>query len=130
MKTILSKEYEVVFGEQAYQNLFYLIQAKKYSKVFILTDTNTTEVCLPHFLANFATDIPFEIIEIEAGETHKNIETCFEVWGAMEELEGDRKSLLITLGGGTVSDLGGFVAATYKRGIDSVHVPTTLLAMV
>jgi len=130
MESILSRNYEVAFGDQGYQNLFHLIQQKKYSKVFILTDTHTTEYCLPHFLANFATDIPFEIVEIEAGESHKNIETCFEVWGAIEELEGDRQSLLLCLGGGMVSDLGGFVAATYKRGIDAVCVPTTLLAMV
>ncbi|MDN3706997.1 3-dehydroquinate synthase [Myroides ceti] len=130
MKTIISKSYSIVFGEKSYENLYEIIKENNYSKIFILTDTNTSEYCLPHFLAHFATEVPFEIIEIEAGEIHKNIETCFEVWNALEELEGDRKSLLLTLGGGTVSDLGGFVASTYKRGIHSIHIPTTLLAMV
>ena len=81
-------------------------------------------------MSNFATNLPIEVIEIEAGEAHKNIETCVGVWNAMTELNADRKSLLLTLGGGVVTDLGGFVAATYKRGIDFVNIPTTLLSMV
>ena len=64
------------------------------------------------------------------GEIHKNIETCTEVWGALSELGGDRKSVLINLGGGVISDLGGFVACTFKRGIDFINIPTTLLSMV
>ena len=71
------------------------------------------ECCLPLFLQEFSTQTPIEIIEIEAGEEFKNIETCVQVWYAMSELEADRKSLLINLGGGVVTDLGGFVASTY-----------------
>src|SRR5690606_29396368 len=75
-------------------------------------------------------DFEFEILEIDAGETHKNIDTCMGVWEALSELEADRKSLLINLGGGVVTDLGGFVACTFKRGIDYVNIPTSLLSMV
>ena len=87
--------------------------------------------CLPRFHgAILRRDHAFEIIEIEAGEVHKNIGTCTSVWEALSELEGDRKSLLINLGGGVVTDLGGFVASAFKRGIDFINVPTSLLSMV
>ncbi|CAN0369819.1 unnamed protein product, partial [Ectocarpus sp. 4 AP-2014] len=69
-------------------------------------------------------------IEIESGEHNKNIETCTGVWNALSELNADRKSLMINLGGGVITDLGGFVASTFKRGIEFVNVPTTLLSVV
>ncbi len=71
-----------------------------------------------------------KIIEIEAGEEHKNIKTCLRVWQTLSENGADRKSILINLGGGVVTDLGGFVASTFKRGIDFINIPTSLLAMV
>jgi 3-dehydroquinate synthase len=72
----------------------------------------------------------FEIIEIEEGEINKNIATCTQVWEVLSELDADRKSAMINLGGGVVTDLGGFVASCFKRGIDFINVPTTLLSMV
>lgn len=99
------------------------------SKIFILTDENTHQHCAPVLLANMETDVPFEIIEIEAGEEHKNIGTATYLWEIFSEKEADRKSLLINLGGGVVTDLGGFAASTYKRGIRFINLPTTLLAM-
>ena len=71
-----------------------------------------------------------EIIEIESGEENKNIEICAQIWRTLSELGADRKSLLINLGGGVIIDLGGFVASTFKRGIDFINIPTTLLAQV
>lgn len=65
-----------------------------------------------------------------AGEEHKHITTCVSLWENLSELGADRKSLLINLGGGVVTDLGGFVACTFKRGIDFINIPTSLLAMV
>src|SRR5690554_1109440 len=82
------------------------------------------------FLQQFVVDIPFEIIEIETGEEQKNIETCLQLWNILAEFEADRKALVLNIGGGVITDLGGFVAATYKRGIDFVNIPTSLLAMV
>ena len=82
------------------------------------------------FYLPLITDIPIEIIEIEAGELHKNLDTCTQVWHALSELGADRKSLLINVGGGMVTDLGGFVASTYMRGVPFINVPTSLLAMV
>lgn len=106
------------------------IQQAQPSKIFILVDENTHTYCLPTVLGNLETTAPFEILEIEAGEEMKNIESAISLWEILLEYEADRKSLLINLGGGVVTDLGGFVAATYKRGIDYIHIPTTLLAMV
>ncbi len=130
LNNIKAQNYQVYFNESGFQFLNELLQLKKYSKIFVLVDGNTNECCLPLFLSEMTTDIPFEVIEIEAGEEFKNIETCTQVWYALSELEADRKSLIINLGGGVVTDLGGFVASTYMRGIDFVNIPTTLLAMV
>lgn len=130
MQTIKANGYSVYFNETIYAYLSETLQSDVYSKVFILVDSKTSEYCLPNFLANLAIEAPIEIIEFEAGEHFKNIETCFEIWSALTELGGDRKSILINLGGGVVTDLGGFIASTFKRGIEYINVPTTLLAMV
>ncbi|MFK8297967.1 3-dehydroquinate synthase [Capnocytophaga cynodegmi] len=121
---------QVHFKEFGFSFLNDLLREKKYSKIFILVDENTNQLCLPLFLPELETETPIEVIEIEVGEEFKTIETCTQVWYALSELGADRKSLLINLGGGVVTDLGGFVASTYMRGIDFVNVPTTLLAMV
>lgn len=105
------------------------IQQLKPSKIFILVDENTHDQCLPIMLPNLELEAPFEVIEIESGEENKNIETATQLWEIFSEMEADRKSLLINLGGGVITDLGGFVASTYKRGFRFVNVPTTLLGM-
>lgn len=130
MESISSNGYSVHFNENGYAALNDLLANKKYSSAFILVDSNTNEFCLPNFLSLVATESPIEIIELESGESFKSIETCLEVWKILTELGADRKSLIINLGGGVITDLGGFVASTFKRGIDFVNVPTTLLGMV
>lgn len=130
METISGTNCSIYFGTSGYETLASILLPSKYSKLFILVDENTSQHCLPHFLSNLATEIEIEIIELEAGEIHKNIITCTEVWGALSELGADRKSIILNLGGGVISDLGGFVACTFKRGIDFINIPTTLLAMV
>lgn len=130
MKTIVANDYSILFGEEGYDFLTTYIEENKYSNVFILVDNHSNDYCLPLFLPYLATNKTIEIIEIEAGENKKNINTCLEIWTVLTELGADRKSLLINLGGGVITDLGGFVASAFKRGIDFVHIPTTLLAMV
>ena len=130
MKTIQAVTYPVHFHKESYKELSNLIEEKNYSKLFILVDENTFENCYPKFIPNLETDKTIEVIEIESGEINKNLDTCIGVWNAITELGGDRKSLLITLGGGVITDLGGFVASCFKRGIDFVNIPTTLLSMV
>lgn len=130
MQTITANNYSVYFDSKGYETLAEMLKPSHYSKIFILVDENTSQYCLPHLLNNLATEIEIEIIELEVGEIHKNIATCTEVWGALSDLGGDRKSILINLGGGVISDLGGFIACTFKRGIDFINIPTTLLSMV
>lgn len=130
MDTIQAADYSIVFNENAYPALNSILQENKYSKIFLIVDENTNEYCLPEFLPLLSTEIPFEIIELESGEIHKNIQTCTEVWTILTELGADRKSLILNLGGGVITDLGGFVASTFKRGIDFINIPTTLLGMV
>ena len=96
-----------------------------YSQIAVLCDENTYHHCYPFI------DLPDHIvITINSGEEYKNIDTCIKVWGAMTDANFDRKSLLINIGGGVIGDLGGFCARTYKRGIDFINIPTTLLAQV
>lgn len=130
MTSIAAADYEIVFNENAYSKLNELLGKNNYSKIFILVDENTNEYCLPEFLPLLATETAFEIIEIESGELQKNIQTCTEIWTVLTELGADRKSIILNLGGGVITDLGGFVAATFKRGIDFINIPTTLLGMV
>ena len=130
MKSIAAKGYTVEFTDKQYIILNNFITSKDYSSVFILVDENTEQNCLPIFLDNFSIEMPLEIISMEAGEENKHIHTCSGVWKALSELGADRKSLIINLGGGVVTDLGGFVASTFKRGIDFINIPTTLLSMV
>jgi len=130
MTSIQSNTYTVHFGSNCYKQLNAYLKAHRFSKIFIIVDVNTHHFCLPQFMAQMATDVTIEIIEIEAGEQHKTIDTCVGVWNALSDLGADRKSLIINLGGGVVTDLGGFVACTFKRGLKYINVPTSLLAMV
>lgn len=127
---IQAADYSIGFGVDYYAALSQLINDKKYSKIVLLVDENTAQHCLNYVLQWLAVDVPFEIIEIEQGEENKTIETCTAVWETLVEMNVDRKALLINVGGGMICDLGGFVASTYKRGIDFVNIPTSLLAMV
>lgn len=120
----------ISFLDKDFSQLNHFLDTTKPSKLLILVDENTHEYCLPILLGNMETDIPFEIIEIEPGEELKNIETATQLWEILSEFGTDRKALMINLGGGVITDLGGFVSSTYKRGIRFINVPTTLLAMV
>ncbi len=98
-------------------------------KVFILLDENTSSSCRQRF--GLLNDIPDErVLVIKSGEENKNLEQVEAVWRFLGENMADRKSLLINIGGGMLTDLGGFAASGFKRGIQFVNVPTTILAMV
>lgn len=100
------------------------------SKKVILVDENTHEYCLEYLLTHFDTLQDAEIMLLPAGEENKVMEVCFQVWEALSEYKISRSDLVINLGGGLVTDMGGFIAALFKRGIAFMHVPTSLLAMV
>lgn len=129
-KPIDANGYLVEFAKNAFSSLNAIINRKGYSSIFILVDSNSKNLCLKYFLDKFKNPEEFKIIEINPGEEFKNLNTCDFVWRYLSKNGADRKSLLINLGGGVISDLGGFVASTYMRGIDFVNVPTTLLSMV
>src|SRR5210317_1616649 len=125
MTSITTTNYEIHFNDKCYIKLNDFINKSNFSKLFILVDTNTHEKCLPYFLSRIETDLEIEIIEIDPGEEYKNIETCTGIWNALSELDADRKSLLLNLGGGVITDIGGFIASTYKRGVKYINVPTS-----
>ena len=95
MESITTNEYEIHFNATCYTQLKGYLEEGDFSKIFIIVDTNTHESCLAKFLSNLDSPKPLEIIEIEAGEEHKTIDTCVGVWNALSELEADRKSLVI-----------------------------------
>lgn len=131
MKSISTNNATVFFNSEVYSELNNYIKTNKPSKIFILVDTNTHDYCLPKFLERLESgEINIEVMEMPNGEEHKTIDICTGVWEALSEYNADRKSILINLGGGVVTDLGGFVASTYMRGITYINIPTSLLAMV
>ena len=125
MKVVHSSTYDIIIGEDSLQT----IQYSSYSAIAILVDEHTKANCLDIFLKESQIK-PKLIIEIHSGEKHKNISSCKHIWQQLTNAQFDRKSLFINLGGGVIGDMGGFAASCYKRGIDFIQVPTTLLAMV
>lgn len=131
MQSITTKQSSVHFNSKSYTELNAYIKNTKPSLIFVLVDTNTHTYCLPKFLSDLESlSITIEIIEIPDGEIHKTLEICYGVWQTLSDFCADRQSLLINLGGGVITDLGGFIASTYMRGINYINVPTSLLAMV
>jgi 3-dehydroquinate synthase len=129
MDTINSIGYPIFF-DNSINELVKFIEQGKYSRFFILTDENTVQHCLPAVKEKLDHLDNYDLIEINAGEESKDIDFCIGIWKMLIDFGADRKSLMINLGGGVISDLGGFAASTFKRGIDFVHVPTTLLSQV
>jgi len=127
MKEISNKDFGIFIGSEIFTMLAEKLAERSYSKVFVLTDENTLSHCWP-LLANYLVNT--QIITVKSGEEHKNLSTAQYIWEFLQSNQADRRSVLINLGGGVLSDTGGFCAATYKRGIDFINVPTTLLAMV
>jgi 3-dehydroquinate synthase len=103
------------------------LKNQSFTQLGILVDTNTKRHCYPLIKNGLP---PHLLIEVQPGEEHKNLETCQQIWKQLTDLNFDRHSILIVLGGGVLGDMGGFCAATYKRGINFTLIPTTLLAQV
>lgn len=127
---MIQKEGLVFQNEKAWKILASHIEELEYSKVFLFVDEITQTLCLPVFYDRIGLNRNWEIIQIPSGEGHKNISSCVLAWEQLSNKGADRNSLIINLGGGMITDLGGFVASTYKRGITFINIPTTLLAMV
>ncbi len=132
MTEIKSSNYSIFVSKNISKEIKKFLKANKrgYSKLFVLVDENSMKYCYPQLVSEIEQFRDAEIIEIESGEENKTIEICAQLWATLSDYGGDRNSLLINLGGGVISDLGGFAAATFKRGIDFITIPTTLLAQV
>lgn len=124
----MSKQ-EIIFSQNTEENLTKAIQQIPFDKLFILTDENTQRFCVP-LIQEINGIKGTEPILIGAGDIHKTLETLAFVWKTLGDQGASRHSLLINLGGGMVTDLGGFAASTFKRGIPYINIPTTLLSMV
>ena len=124
----MSKQ-KVILCQNLEHDLAEAISLCPHDKLFILADEHTRALCLP-LLSTFDCLKGAETITIGAGDVHKNIETLASVWKELGDRGATRHSLMINLGGGMVTDLGGFAASTFKRGIRYINIPTTLLAMV
>lgn len=119
----------ITFTQDVVGVLDNVLSQSDYDHLFILTDETTHRLCLPRLKAGKAA-ADAQVITIPSGDTHKNVESLTHVWAELGKKRGSRRSLMVNLGGGMVTDLGGFAASTFKRGIPFINVPTTLLAMV
>ncbi len=122
-------EQKVVISKNLKHDLAVSIAECKHDKTFILVDDITKEKCLPLIL-NYLRIQEEQVITIGHSDKHKDLASLSHVWEGLQEGKATRNSLLINLGGGMVTDLGGFAASTFKRGINFINIPTTLLSMV
>lgn len=111
------------------QDVVAAVSERSYDRLFVLTDETTRALCLP-VVSGFSCLHDAQVITIKPGDVHKDLDSIAHVWEALQRGGASRHSCMINLGGGMVTDLGGFAASTFKRGIDFINIPTTLLAMV
>lgn len=120
---------KVIFSNKLVKTLATVVSACERDRLFILVDTNTHRWCLP-LISNFDCMQGAQVITIGATDENKTLDTLAEVWSALQRGGATRHSLMVNLGGGMVTDLGGFAASTFKRGLNYINIPTTLLSMV
>jgi 3-dehydroquinate synthase len=130
MKTIITKDSSIEIGSVTEGTLSIVLQAYKDHNLIIVVDENTHDNCLEYMITSFPELERAEIILLPCGEENKVMEVCFQVWQAFTEYGFGRKDLVINLGGGVVTDMGGFIASIYKRGLKFINIPTSLLGMV
>ena len=118
---------QLYIGQNALPQLAEVLQNRAFTKVAVLVDENTLLHCYP-LVKPYLPE--HDLIQVQSGEEHKTLQTCEQIWQRMTELNLDRWSVLVNLGGGVIGDMGGFCAAVFKRGLYFVQVPTTLLAQV
>ncbi len=120
---------KLIFSNNVSDSISQLISEINPTNIFILADKNTAVKVLPKLnISQFTTED--KIIIIEAGDSHKNLESLSFIWSKLVENGATRKSLLLNIGGGVITDIGGFAGATFKRGIKFINIPTTLLSAV
>ena len=130
MTHILSEGTEIEIGPLSDTSLPKVLASYSGNKIIIVVDENTHDLCLEYLITSFPALEKSEIILLPNGEENKVMEVCIQVWNAFSEYGFSRKDLVLNLGGGMVTDMGGFIASVFKRGMDFIHIPTSLLAMV
>ena len=130
IERIKSNQSDVYIGRDVFKVLNEFLRPYKESTKFLFVDENVLEFCVTELITSCPILQDIEIIEIESGEENKNLDICYQIWKTLSEFKADRNMLFINLGGGVVSDMGGFIASTYKRGVDFINIPTTLLSQV
>lgn len=120
---------QVIICKDLHAELTALLATLSYDKLFILTDTHTLQLCYP-LLKGVEALAEAPMITVEAGDTHKSLEQVANIWMRLSNEGASRNSLLVNVGGGMITDMGGFAAATFKRGMQVVNIPTTLMASV
>ena len=120
---------DIIIADSLENNIAEAIGKVAHDKLFVLTDTTTQELCWP-VVRDFAVMQQAQTITIQSTDEAKTLETLAYVWSALQKGGATRHSLLVNLGGGMVTDLGGFAASTFKRGMAYINVPTTLLSQV
>ncbi len=127
---LTSNSYDIEFCALEESSFSKILEKYKSFRKIIIVDENTHEFCLEFLITQFDELTDAEIILLPAGEENKVMEICFQVWQALSEYKISRNDLIINLGGGVVTDMGGFIASVYKRGVKFINIPTSLLAMV
>jgi len=123
----MAQPINIIFCTDVSNDLKVFFKDHQYSKIAVIVDDNTKKYCYP----KIKNSVPVHsLIEIKSGEEQKKLSTCHDIWNELTINAFDRKSLVINVGGGVIGDMGGFCAATFKRGIDFINIPTTLLAQV
>jgi 3-dehydroquinate synthase len=117
----------ILFSDDPARAIQIFLKTRDYSRIGVLADVNTFQHCYPLIKAGVGDHCS---LAVPSGEEHKNLATCESIWQFMTDEQFDRHSLLIVIGGGVLGDMGGFCAATFKRGIDFILIPTTLLSQV
>lgn len=120
---------KIIISKDLCQSLTQAIDEVKHDLLFVLCDETTERLCLP-VISDFECMRGAQLITIPSTDTHKTLESLSHVWSELQRMGATRHSLMVNLGGGMVTDLGGFAASTFKRGIPYINIPTTLLSMV
>ena len=130
MVKIESKDSIIEIGSLLSSSLSEVLSKYKNHNIIIVVDSNTHDACLEYLITTFPGLEKAEIILLPNGEENKVMEVCMQVWNAFTEYGFGRRDLVLNVGGGVVTDMGGFIASVFKRGMDFIHIPTSLLGMV
>ena len=130
MNYIDATDYKLEVGNIEKSSFSELLTSYENCKKVIIVDENTHQFCLSYLITTFSELSKAEVVMIPEGEENKQMEIVFSVWEALTEYDVSRSDLVINLGGGMVTDMGGFIASCFKRGLAFINIPTSLLGMV